>query len=122
MPLGSSSAAPVTMPGPRALRKTSSRESQDGLDFADAARRSLLVAPFLAIPASYPSLRESKRFNILRKICLLTYGVSLFEKETSEEAAGKNYSLYFALWPSFLFALASIFFFSDSDSLPFLTI
>ena len=29
---------------------------------------------------------------------------------------------YFALVPSFLFALASIFFFSDSDSLPFLTI
>src|SRR6202040_2955680 len=60
MPLGSSSAAPVTMPGPSALRKTVSRESQDDLDFAKAVRRSPLLAPFFGIPASYPSLRKTQ--------------------------------------------------------------
>jgi hypothetical protein len=51
MPLGSSSAAPVTIPGPSALRKTGSRESQDDLDFADAVRRAPLVAASFAILA-----------------------------------------------------------------------
>jgi hypothetical protein len=37
-------------------------------------------------------------------------------------AAGPWAVLYSAVSPNFLFALASIFFFSDSDSLPFLTI
>src|SRR5271156_5929855 len=51
MPLGSSSAAPVTIPGPSALRKKNNRESQDDLDLADAVWRALVETAFFAILA-----------------------------------------------------------------------
>jgi len=52
MPLGSSSAAPVTIPGPRALKKPDSREIQNDPDFVDAVRGAPLVTAFVAILAN----------------------------------------------------------------------
>jgi hypothetical protein len=120
MPLGSSSAAPVTMPGPSALRKgvAKARTISTLLTRCDVRRSR---HPFLSYPQAIQVYEKLKRCNILRKNSSNLQRLNVRERN-GRGAAGKNYSLYFAVWPSFLFALASIFFFSDSDSLPFLTI
>ncbi len=58
MPLGSSSAAPVTIPGPSALRNPASRESQDDLDSGDAARGAPMLTAFFAILATHYKYSE----------------------------------------------------------------
>src|SRR5271169_710696 len=67
------------MPGPKALKKPGSRESQDDLDFAEAARGTPPPTAFFDIPAKLSKFaRKLRRCNTLRKLCLLTYSISRF--------------------------------------------